>query len=193
MRSDEFTQRWLAPDLGRLWEMATVLGIFPDGSDAATLRLELPEPAHFAAGQYNPHHELGGHGAAGCNPPVHQFDRLSVPAGVNDPDPVEIEPQRQRPEPFDPLVVEVRTGRDLIGERLVLPQVLSLDPPSGPSEQSGATRSWDAADVGARWSWILTPGRGRPEVLVVRLSCQRVGDRLRPRRSAGNPVRWART
>jgi len=52
MRSDEFAQRWLAPDLGRLWEVATVLGVRPDGSDAATLRLELPRPAHFAAGQY---------------------------------------------------------------------------------------------------------------------------------------------
>ena len=27
-------------------------GVRPDGSDAATPRLELPEPAHFAAGQY---------------------------------------------------------------------------------------------------------------------------------------------
>ena len=36
MRSDEFAQRWLAPDLGRLWEVATVLGVRPDGSDAAT-------------------------------------------------------------------------------------------------------------------------------------------------------------
>src|SRR5665213_2679281 len=52
MRSYEFTQRWLAPDLGRLWEVATVLGVRLDGSDAATLRLELPRPAHFAAGQY---------------------------------------------------------------------------------------------------------------------------------------------
>jgi hypothetical protein len=52
MRSDEFVQRWLAPDLGRLWEVATVLRVRPDGSDAATLRLELPRPAHFAAGQY---------------------------------------------------------------------------------------------------------------------------------------------
>src|ERR1035441_1768521 len=38
MRSDEFAERWLAPDLGRLWEVATVLGVRPDGSDAATLR-----------------------------------------------------------------------------------------------------------------------------------------------------------
>lgn len=53
MRSDELAQRWLAPDLGRLWEVATALGVRPDGSDAATLRLELPRPAHFAAGQYN--------------------------------------------------------------------------------------------------------------------------------------------
>src|SRR5665213_4288123 len=52
MRSDELAQRWLAPDLGRLWEVATALGVRPDGSDAATLRLELPGPAHFAAGQY---------------------------------------------------------------------------------------------------------------------------------------------
>ena len=27
-------------------------GVRPDGSDAVTLRLELPESAHFAAGQY---------------------------------------------------------------------------------------------------------------------------------------------
>ena len=33
--------------------------------------------------------------------------------------------------------------------------------------------------------WILTQGRARPEFDVVRLGCQRVGDRLRPRRSAG--------
>ena len=52
MRSDEFVQRWLAPDLGQLWEVATVLRVRLDGSDAATLRLELPRPAHFAAGQY---------------------------------------------------------------------------------------------------------------------------------------------
>ena len=52
MRSDELAQRWLAPDLGRLWEVATVLRVRRDGSDAATLRVELPEPAHFAAGQY---------------------------------------------------------------------------------------------------------------------------------------------
>jgi ferredoxin-NADP reductase len=32
--------------------VATVLGARPDGSGAATLRLELPEPEHFAAGQY---------------------------------------------------------------------------------------------------------------------------------------------
>ncbi len=52
MRSDEFAQWWLASDLGRLWEVATVHGVRPDGSDAVTLRLELPESAHFAAGQY---------------------------------------------------------------------------------------------------------------------------------------------
>jgi len=52
MRSDEFARRWLAPDLGRLWEVVTVVGVRPEGSDAATLRLELPEPASFLAGQY---------------------------------------------------------------------------------------------------------------------------------------------
>ena len=52
MRSVELAQRWLAPDLGRLWMVATVLGVHRNGSDAATLRLELPEPAYFAAGQY---------------------------------------------------------------------------------------------------------------------------------------------
>jgi hypothetical protein len=52
MRSDEFAQWWLASDLGRLWEVATAYGVRPDGSDAVTLRLELPESAHFAAGQY---------------------------------------------------------------------------------------------------------------------------------------------
>jgi hypothetical protein len=45
MRANEFAQRWLAPDRGRLWEVATVLGVRPDGSDATTLRLELAEPS----------------------------------------------------------------------------------------------------------------------------------------------------
>lgn len=37
MRSDGFAHWWLAPDLGRLWEVATVHGVRPDGSDAVTL------------------------------------------------------------------------------------------------------------------------------------------------------------
>ncbi len=52
MRADEFAQRWLGPDRGRIWEVATVVRVRPDGSDATTLRLELAEPAHFIAGQY---------------------------------------------------------------------------------------------------------------------------------------------
>jgi ferredoxin-NADP reductase len=52
MRSVDLAQHGLAPDLGRLWMVATVLGIHRNGSDAATLRPVLPEPAHLAAGQY---------------------------------------------------------------------------------------------------------------------------------------------
>ncbi|GEM_PF-1102742 len=52
MSSNEFFQRWLAPDRGRLWLVATVVGVRSECSDATTLFLELPEPADFVAGQY---------------------------------------------------------------------------------------------------------------------------------------------
>jgi len=52
MSSNEFPQRWLAPDPGGLWLVATVVGVRADGRDATTLLLELPEPVDFVAGQY---------------------------------------------------------------------------------------------------------------------------------------------
>jgi hypothetical protein len=51
MRSDEFAEWWLASDLGRLWEVATMHGVRPDGSDVVALRLKPPDSVHFAAGQ----------------------------------------------------------------------------------------------------------------------------------------------
>ena len=52
MDSDGFAQRWLAPDRGREWDVATVAEVRSDGPGAATLQLELPDPADFVAGQY---------------------------------------------------------------------------------------------------------------------------------------------
>lgn len=52
MRSEEFAQRWLAPDHSREWDVATVTQVRPEGADATTLGLELPQPADFVAGQY---------------------------------------------------------------------------------------------------------------------------------------------
>jgi ferredoxin-NADP reductase len=52
MSSNEFAQRWLAPDPGRLWLVATVIGVRTECRDATTLLLELPEPVDFVAGQY---------------------------------------------------------------------------------------------------------------------------------------------
>jgi ferredoxin-NADP reductase len=52
VESDEFAQRWLATDHGRQWDVATVVAVCPEGTDATTLRLQLPVPANFVAGQY---------------------------------------------------------------------------------------------------------------------------------------------
>ena len=52
MSSNEFFQRWLAPDRGRLRLVATVIGVRSECSDATTLLLELPKPADCVAGQY---------------------------------------------------------------------------------------------------------------------------------------------
>jgi ferredoxin-NADP reductase len=52
MSSNEFFQRWPAPDRGRLWLVATVVGVRSECSNAKTPLLELPEPVDFVAGQY---------------------------------------------------------------------------------------------------------------------------------------------
>jgi ferredoxin-NADP reductase len=52
MSSYEFPQRWLTPDPGALWLVATVVGVRSECRDATTLLLELPEPVDFVAGQY---------------------------------------------------------------------------------------------------------------------------------------------
>jgi ferredoxin-NADP reductase len=52
MSSNELSQRWLAPDPGGVWLVATVVGVRAECRDATTLLLELPEPVDFVAGQY---------------------------------------------------------------------------------------------------------------------------------------------
>jgi len=52
MSSMEISQRWLAPDPGGLWLVATVVGVRTECRDATTLLLELPEAVDFVAGQY---------------------------------------------------------------------------------------------------------------------------------------------
>jgi ferredoxin-NADP reductase len=52
MSSSDLSQRWLAPDPGGLWLVATVVGVRVECRDATTLLLELPEPVDFVAGQY---------------------------------------------------------------------------------------------------------------------------------------------
>ena len=50
MSSYERFQRWLAPDPGGLWLVATVVGVRTECRDATTLLLELPEAVDFVAG-----------------------------------------------------------------------------------------------------------------------------------------------
>ncbi len=52
MESKDFAQRWLVPDYARAWDLATVTEVRHESADAATLRLELPQPVDFVAGQY---------------------------------------------------------------------------------------------------------------------------------------------
>jgi len=52
MSSSDLSQRWLTPDPGRLWLVATVVEVRTECRDATTLLLELPEPVDFVAGQY---------------------------------------------------------------------------------------------------------------------------------------------
>ena len=52
MSSNEFFQRWPAPDRGRLWLVATVVRVRSECSNVKTPLLELPEPVDFVAGQY---------------------------------------------------------------------------------------------------------------------------------------------
>lgn len=52
MESEAFTERWLAPDHSREWDVATITEVRHEGADATTLRLELPHLADFVAGQY---------------------------------------------------------------------------------------------------------------------------------------------
>ena len=46
------SRRFVAPDPGRDWDEATVVGVWRENESATTLRLELPEVAHFRPGQY---------------------------------------------------------------------------------------------------------------------------------------------
>lgn len=45
-------RRWLAPDRGRLWDEAEVVGVVPDAPGVTTLRLTLPETPELLPGQY---------------------------------------------------------------------------------------------------------------------------------------------
>ena len=55
---------------------------------------------------------------------LHPFDLVPVPAGVNDADATEIEPEWEGPEPLDPVGVQTGVDRYLVRERLVLFHVL---------------------------------------------------------------------